>query len=58
MADEEKQNPFTVLVCDSGNATQVATGMFTARYKTIDEFELTMDNGKIIKLKPEDITNE
>jgi len=32
---DEKQNPFTVLVCGGGNAAQVATAMFAARYKTI-----------------------
>merc|ERR1712187_1019017 len=32
---DEKQNPFTVLVCGGGNAAQVATAMYAARYKTI-----------------------
>eukprot|EP00930_Biecheleria_cincta_P082233 TRINITY_DN71_c0_g1_i3.p1 TRINITY_DN71_c0_g1~~TRINITY_DN71_c0_g1_i3.p1 ORF type:complete len:882 (+),score=179.88 TRINITY_DN71_c0_g1_i3:63-2648(+) len=76
MGDEEKANPFTVLVCGGGNAAQVATAMFAARYKTIavsffadeaqrwkdalgdDSLELTLDTGKIITSKPDDITND
>lgn len=75
-ADEEKANPFTVLICGGGNAAQVATAMFAARYKTIaislfadeaakwkaalgnDDYELTLDTGKVIKSKPDDITND
>eukprot|EP00443_Scrippsiella_acuminata_P125424 CAMPEP_0115636366 /NCGR_PEP_ID=MMETSP0272-20121206/33628_1 /TAXON_ID=71861 /ORGANISM="Scrippsiella trochoidea, Strain CCMP3099" /LENGTH=666 /DNA_ID=CAMNT_0003073361 /DNA_START=87 /DNA_END=2087 /DNA_ORIENTATION=+ len=76
MGDEEKQNPFTVIVCGGGNAAQVATAMYAARYNTIavslfaDEaarwkealgdadYELTLDTGKVIKSKPDDITND
>ena len=76
MGDEEKANPFTVLVCGGGNAAQVATAMFAARYKTIavsffadeaqrwkdalgaDDYELTLDTGKVVKSKPDDITND
>lgn len=32
---DEKANPFTVLVCGGGNAAQVASIMFAARYETI-----------------------
>jgi 2,3-bisphosphoglycerate-dependent phosphoglycerate mutase len=76
MGDEEKPNPFTVLVCGGGNAAQVGTAMFAARYNTIavslyadeaskwkaalgdDEYELTLDTGKVLKSKPNDITND
>jgi len=67
---------FTVLCCGGGNAAQVATGLFAARYKTIavsffadeaekwktalgdDEFELSLPGGKVMKSKPENITND
>eukprot|EP00405_Crypthecodinium_cohnii_P010905 CAMPEP_0206433952 /NCGR_PEP_ID=MMETSP0324_2-20121206/8831_1 /ASSEMBLY_ACC=CAM_ASM_000836 /TAXON_ID=2866 /ORGANISM="Crypthecodinium cohnii, Strain Seligo" /LENGTH=1669 /DNA_ID=CAMNT_0053900299 /DNA_START=76 /DNA_END=5085 /DNA_ORIENTATION=+ len=73
---EEEQQPFTVLVCGGGNAAQVATAMYSARYSTIavslyadeaakwkqtlgdDDFELTLDTGKVIKSRPDDITND
>merc|ERR550537_2043648 len=76
MGDEEKENPFTVLVCGGGNAAQVATAMFSARYSTIavslyadeaakwkaalgdDNYELTLDTGKVLTSKPDDITND
>jgi len=76
MGDEEKANPFTVLVCGGGNAAQVACGMFSARYNTIavsffaeeaqkwkdalgsDDYELTVDTGKKIIAKPDDVTND
>merc|ERR1719189_1525533 len=76
MGDEEKQHPFTALVCGGGNAAQVATAMFAARYTTIAislyadeaakwkealgdaEYELTLDTGKVLKSKPDDITND
>mmetsp|Transcript_62713 Transcript_62713/g.194192 ORF Transcript_62713/g.194192 Transcript_62713/m.194192 type:complete len:840 (+) Transcript_62713:50-2569(+) len=35
MADEEKKNPFTVLVCGGGNAAQVAVAMFSHRFSCI-----------------------
>lgn len=75
MADEEK-NPFTVIVCGGGNAAQVATAMFSARYNTIavsffadeaarwaaalgtDDYELTCDTGKVLKSRPDSITND
>jgi len=75
-AETEDQTPFTVLVCGGGNAAQVATAMYAARYRTIavsffsdeaakwkaalgdDEYELTLDTGKVIKSKPADITND
>jgi len=31
---DEKANPFAVLICGGGNAAQVATSMFAARYET------------------------
>jgi len=76
MGDEEKANPFTVLVCGGGNAAQVATAMFASRYKTIavslyadeaakwkaalgeDSYELTLDTGRTLISKPDDITND
>jgi len=76
MGDEEKKNPFTVLVCGGGNAAQVATAMFAARYSTIaislyadeaakwaaalgdNDYELTLDTGKVLNTKPDQITND
>eukprot|EP00445_Apocalathium_hangoei_P094655 CAMPEP_0204248656 /NCGR_PEP_ID=MMETSP0361-20130328/99274_1 /ASSEMBLY_ACC=CAM_ASM_000343 /TAXON_ID=268821 /ORGANISM="Scrippsiella Hangoei, Strain SHTV-5" /LENGTH=505 /DNA_ID=CAMNT_0051221923 /DNA_START=73 /DNA_END=1587 /DNA_ORIENTATION=- len=75
MPDEEK-NEFTVIVCGGGNAAQVATAMYSARYSTIavslyadeaakwkealgdNDYELTLDTGKVLKSRPDDITND
>mmetsp|Transcript_75870 Transcript_75870/g.190927 ORF Transcript_75870/g.190927 Transcript_75870/m.190927 type:complete len:528 (+) Transcript_75870:1622-3205(+) len=75
-AETEEKNPFCVLVCGGGNAAQVATAMFAARFQTIavsffadeaarwkaalgdDDYELTLDTDKIVKSKPDDITND
>merc|ERR1719274_578658 len=34
-SESEEKNVFTVLVCGGGNAAQVATAMYAARYNTI-----------------------
>jgi len=82
MSEEEKKNGLVVLVCGGGNAAQVASSMFAARYDTYaislyaDEaekwkmavsgrwydktegMELTLDTGRKIVSRPNDITND
>mmetsp|Transcript_21049 Transcript_21049/g.66518 ORF Transcript_21049/g.66518 Transcript_21049/m.66518 type:complete len:1086 (+) Transcript_21049:64-3321(+) len=75
-AESEEKNPFCVVVCGGGNAAQVASAMYAARYNTIavslyadeaakwkaalgdDKYELTLDTGKKILSKIDDITND